>query len=493
MLVQQQHNAMSPSQLELLPEPLELDSPLATFVQDAFHMVDPDTPAFSSIRGTREPVQVFIARTPDLALKWICERVSKELMIRLVNDCYNTIQLDNVSDDGDGENTPPTTSRNTKRKRRSGQESTTAVSRRLKEKMDFALMESASTQDLENAKKDDMTLLSEDLRYRAFVKGLGGIGINEAAEMINRAKAVASFNSILDWCTILETWRDIQNEGKRLFAGDGRKLFMLDRARVSLVGESDKSSVGGVEDVDMDEDTGQLVPSQQAGAPNVADTWTKKEIAGFRQLFASVRRSETAGILGDMRHRWSLATLYIEYLRLEEILRKRVVLTSTRGRGIATVARDQLFTAVFNHDGVVIPEDERAARYRNWNRYLEYGKRWSMLKEKFGVGIFAVLPRGGVPNSFVERRNIQRLAEWLDMLAECNDRVKELSVAMEPLLLCCMQEDEPPPRLLLETIDAEGFEDTVSTDLLMPVADTQRTFEHVSEDEIIIEDSQLSE
>lgn len=476
---------MAPFKLDLSPEPLEGESDITTFVQDAFDRVEPNVPLFHVLAGTAEPVQAFVAHSPDVALKWICRRVSKRRLMRFINNVYDNPHIDLPDSVHDGSQDELVESdRPAKRTRVRKEPTTRQVNQRLKEQLDFALLETvANTQDLTAAKKVEITYSASEQRYRNFAKQFHGVGVSEVAEMINRAKAVATFECLHDWRVVLETWRELHRDGRRLFANATTRLPALegrDGICSSTVAENDFD--------DRDKYTALSQATERSERPVAL---TRVEVEGFRNLLATVRRSETADILGDMRHRWIMAALYAEYERLEGLLRKRVKLTSSRGRGIATMAREQLFGEVYRQDDdTLMIGDDNTARYRAWNRYLEYGKRWMMLREKFGVGIFALLPRGGVPNSFVERRPIQRLEDWMNMLTKCNDNVREMSEAIEPLLVSCMREEQPPEQLLFEAVDAVEFQEWDREDLFLPAADTQRGFVEVGTDHVEIADSQ---
>jgi hypothetical protein len=463
---------MRSRKLDLLPEPLAGDSDITSLVKDAFRRVEPDVPLFRILEDTVEPVQAFVAHTPDIALEWICRQVSKAHLMQVINRVY-----DDPDEDVSDESQPPA-----KRARHQKETTTRQVNKRLKEQMDNALLEAiASTQDLVAARRTEITYSAEEQKYRNFAKQLHGAGISEVAEMIIRAGAIGTFACLQDWRVVLETWREVHRDGRRLFANMGPKLPMLkSRAFDEVTGSGDEQHVDGV-------------LSQVTVGEDRLPALTRAEVNGFRSLLATVRRSETAGILGDVRHRWIMAALYAEYEQLENLLRKRVKLTSTRGRGVATVAREQLFQEVCQQeDGIWTRDSESSSKYRSWNRYLDYGKRWFMLKERFGIGILALFPRGGVSNSFVERRPIKRLEDWMDMLAKCNNSVMDMSTAIEPLLVSCMREEEPPEMLRFEMIDEDEFRDMDRMDCFELAEDTQRSFEIVRES-VEVEESQFSE
>ena len=64
-----------------------------------------------------------------------------------------------------------------------------------------------------------------------------------------------------------------------------------------------------------------------------------------------------------------------------------------------------------------------------------------------------MLPRGGVLNSFVERRLIARLQDWMNMVAICNSDAAEIAKIIEPIFTSCIRAKSPLTQLLLESIN----------------------------------------
>lgn len=468
--------------LDLKPDALHVDSDVATLVQHAFDKIDPAAPRFSVILDTVEPVQAFVAHTPDVALKWICRRVARKRLIQYVNHIY-----DNPGDEDQGL-TDDTNNEHVARTRRPTKRA------RLRENQIVQRQGSPAQPDVPTEDDADdphqlttvvdnvalpAALPAADVRYHDFAKRIGGCGAKELTSMINRASAVGAFECLEDWRIVLETWREAHRNGRRMFTNNTPLPTLDERPKTSSCDE-DGSSDGG---------PGTVVLSQRTEHSNVPSALTRQEVVGFRNLLATVRRSQAADILSDVRHRWCMTALYMEYERLEKLLRSRVKLTGRRGRGIATVARERLFQEIDSQGRASDSQGVNPANHKLWNRYLEYGKRWLLLKERFGIGVFALMPRGLGINSFVERTPIKRVQDWMNMLATCNPNVRDMSDAIEPLLVSCMMEESPPGVLLLETVEATEFDEWDAIDLLLPASDTQRDFEIVL-DTVQVEDSQ---
>lgn len=458
--------------LGVLPEPLEESNELTALVEQAFARVNPQAPVFRMLPDTIEPIQAFVAHTPDDAIEWICRHVSKAHLLKIIHQIYdNPRPQDGRSslEVSDAENSH----RPSKRARR--EPTTKQVNQRLKEQLDYALLETvASTQDVAAAKRTDITFSEEERKYRNFAKQLQKVGVSEVAEMINRAKAVAAASCLQDWKAVLQAWREMHREGKRLFPRTGTTVVALQARGDSF------HSVSSAQDTACETQETPATLSQVEQRGHTDTVLTKKEVEGFRNLLASARRNETADIIGSMRHRWVMSALYAEYERLEDVLSKRAKVTSTRGRGIATVAREQLFRALLQAYHEDYARDNYTTRYRSWNRYLDYGKRWWMLRQKFGIGIFALMPKGGIPHAFVERRPIHRLEDWIQMVATCNENIQETCEAIEPLFLRCMAEEAPPEQLFLEVVEEEDIEDWSFVALLKPTEDRDRSFQNLT-------------
>jgi hypothetical protein len=469
---------MTHLQLNVSLEPQEENSELAELVEDAFGRCEPEMPIFTFAAANDDTARGVVARSPEVALRWICQHVKKRRLMTFVNKVYKEGESESGdSEEATSENDAQRSRKRSKTKRsKSNKELTTKqFHRRLKEQLDIGLLDAvANTQDIARAKEKEITYSDVELRYREFAKQLTGIGVGEVAQMINRAGAVATFPCIRDWAVVLQTWREAHRNRRRLFAHMASELPLLRDESSDTVNSEGDAEVN-------EEEMMALTQPPRAGLASTA--LTSVEVSCFQELLASVRRTESAGILSDMRHRWVMAALYAEYLRLDAMLRKRVTVPSRRGRGMATIVREQLFNDISQLGQGTSMGEARSGRWRTWNRYLDYGKRWYMLKQRFGVGIFALLPRAGAFNSFVERRPLARLEQWMDMVATCNKDARDMAMAIEPLLVSCMEEGKPPGQLLLETVNREDYKAWTCEDLFMPVDNTQTRLEEIDDDE----------
>jgi hypothetical protein len=78
-------------------------------------------------------------------------------------------------------------------------------------------------------------------------------------------------------------------------------------------------------------------------------------------------------------------------------------------------------------------------------RTLKHGKRWLYLEATFGCGIFALLPKTRVPNTFLERTLTDELfAMWVRTLYACSPLVVRMSKELSDLV-ALFADDRPPP------------------------------------------------
>jgi len=450
------HSAtMSRANLRLSPEALHQIEDDDTPIRDALHRLASTAPVFSSLGEGPQRTQAFIAPTPELALRWICRRVNKQRLLRFVNDVYDN-PIDEVADtDAEPDSDDATAGHEAplpKRKRAEKETTTKQANKKLKEKFDSVMLQTvASTQDWRQAKRNDVTLDEEERRYKTFVQKLPGTGVELAANMVAKAAAIGTVECLRDWRTVLKMWRRQHAEGGRLFSGIEQDLPSLSECEDSGPDDNDDDPFHIRPD-------NRLVLSQRTRIATNEANLNDFETQGFTALFNAAQRSQTSEIVGDMRHRWIMAAMFEQYEALETLVRKRQK-KSARGRGFATVAKEHLFGASYKaEDGTFADAKKNPVDFREFGRELEFGKRWCMLKAKFGVGVFALLPRGIVTNHFIERgMSMTRYAQWIEMIRVCNSQVETVAQAIQPLYVACMTNKSPPERLVLEAMRDDEF------------------------------------
>ncbi|KAF2702618.1 hypothetical protein K504DRAFT_465002 [Pleomassaria siparia CBS 279.74] len=200
-------------------------------------------------------MQVFFARNPDDALRWICCWASHETVLRVIEELHEELEREadqeraldqaaisvQVEAAADGGKPKP---RGVKRKRA------------LKEKTTRALNKA-----LENAKAP-ARLSNEEQRYRRFATGLSSISV------------IGTIDVLRDWQAIFAVWKRQNHYGKKLF-----QTVAVEDAPRNMVDE-------------------------------VGLTAFKTE--NFAYKYFNAQKTHVNGIADNMRHRWKMDGLYEE-------------------------------------------------------------------------------------------------------------------------------------------------------------------------------------
>ncbi|KAF2706096.1 hypothetical protein K504DRAFT_459424 [Pleomassaria siparia CBS 279.74] len=161
-------------------------------------------------------MQVFFARNPDDALRWICRQASHKTVLRVIKELHEelkreadqerasdqaaiSVQVEAAADGGKPE------PHGVKRKRALKEKTTRALNKALVDKINLNLAQAvANLQDWENAKAP-ARLLNKEQRYRRFATGLSGISVSAVTQMIAKASAVGTMDVLRDWQAIFAT------------------------------------------------------------------------------------------------------------------------------------------------------------------------------------------------------------------------------------------------------------------------------------------------
>jgi len=275
-----------------------------------------------AVDGARS-CEAFIAHSPDDALRWICNKVDKALVMRFIRQTYEDIERfqnsqtqeereDSTTRRGPQEGGEDTTSG--KRKRKRATNNTRALNKAITEKMNMQLAQTiASTQDWEDAKRPAAVSVEEQ-RYRNFARRLPGVGVNAVTQMISSAVAVGTMEVFRDWHAIITVWKRQRQYGKKLF----------EQVADATVARPTYQRIEG-DDTPI-EDLGDVIPpTQRVPESQLVRISQEKDKAGlsirdadmFRYRYFDAQKTRVDGIADDMRHRWKMDRFYEEYERLE--------------------------------------------------------------------------------------------------------------------------------------------------------------------------------
>jgi hypothetical protein len=169
----------------------------------------------------------------------------------------------------------------------------------------------------------------------------------------------------------------------------------------------------------------------------------------------------------DIFYRADLAYLHDVYLQTLEALSRFTVqdvdTTSSRPRDLFDVdvrnaAADQMFWACYpTLEGK--PRSYNKGLARKFKTTLEHAEKWHALREEFGIGLLALVPRGA--NTWFERLPFKDLPVYLRLVAEVNPVAMNMAEMIAKRVLSLWRREEAPERLLrlehLETVDEVSF------------------------------------
>ncbi|KAF2711245.1 hypothetical protein K504DRAFT_453113 [Pleomassaria siparia CBS 279.74] len=254
-------------------------------------------------------MQVFFARNPDDALRWICRRALHETVLRAAI----SVQVEAAADGGEPE------PRGVKRKRALKEKTTRALNKALVDKINLNLAQAvANSQDWENAKAP-AGLLNEEQRYRRFATGLSGISVSAVTQIIAKALAVGTMDVLRDWQAIFAVWKRQNHHGKKLFQTVAVEDALRNMVVLASPSDQEQDEVG----------------------------LTAFETENFAYKYFDAQKTYVNGIADNMRHRWKIDGLYEEFKRLAKEVKRRNQGTGGRGVAYADQAKDYLFTLTY--------------------------------------------------------------------------------------------------------------------------------------------------
>lgn len=418
---------------------------------------------YASTRYGYGDASVFVTRSPEDAIRWLARQVPRSALRKAVATAYKELNEEEegtASDDraevarargcdalldreagdggegeeeGEGEQVleavmATAVLADRKRKRGAGR-GTMAAANALVDRLNRRMVETvANDEDWETALARK-GVSNEERAYRRYCERWPGIGLSVVEDFLTKAPAVGCLDALLEWRTIGREWARQARRSTSLFGSQPppRQEGTLDR-RLLLQGGGEALDEG-----------------EQGGI--IWEVLSHDEALRFKCSFFEAQRSQASGRAEFMRERWRLDKFYEQFVSLSEKFRREGQSTGYRGRTYQDVAKEALFEMVFAEDlGRQPKRHEDVEQWKWFGDMLDWGRRWNILKRTFGtVGIFALMPRGRVPNEWIEKRLSQKLVQhWADLVRECNPDVLPLAHKMAPLFEACMEQAPIP-------------------------------------------------
>ena len=209
------------------------------------------------------------------------------------------------------------------------------------------------------------------------------------------------------------------------------------------------------------------------------------DIQAFCQVYERLDESEMDDTIHAVKYRVCSATLYQTYERATVFLEQNPPVGQTK----ASAAKLQLFRCLYpaRAEGME-PRKIISAKWTRLTTRLSYAKRWAFIRDRLGVGIFWVMPRGILSHSFVEQtlRRWNHLEVWIELVQKRNPHAIRLGEAtmnqiqgmlirpylfskrrildtLTPLELAAYLAREKDPTTLWDTIDEKTLTGDAST------------------------------
>lgn len=284
----------------------------------------------------------------------------------------------------------------------------------------------AFVDDLDDEVHDAERFLSREralrLAYLGRQPGCEGLGCRLAATLVRRAGAVGGCDALENWRCLLGYWR-----------------------RSGALGPSQGPSDGA--------------PSQP---PAVGAGALEAALRGFRQAYVAAEKEDATGILQEMMYRHRLASLHLAHRAAEGVLVAEGPGDRGVGVGDASVVKRRLFEQLH-------PDVDGACWERNWGRFnkrLAQGRRWWDVRDRLGVGIFALIPASAVPHSWVERLTADHFSAWVNLIRKYGADVVRLAGMMDDAVLGALEgRPAPTQRTWIELMDVNALHGVTGSDL----------------------------
>lgn len=162
----------------------------------------------------------------------------------------------------------------------------------------------------------------------------------------------------------------------------------------------------------------------------------------------------------DVLYRADLAHLHDVYVQTLEALSRLAVQEKATLRSrprdlfdseVRSAAMDQMYWACYP-DLQGKPRSCNKGLSRKFGTTLEHAEKWHALREEFGIGIFALVPRGA--NTWFEKLPFKDLPVYFGLVAAVNPAAANMAEMITERVLSLWRREAPPEqRLRLEHLD----------------------------------------
>jgi len=180
----------------------------------------------------------------------------------------------------------------------------------------------------------------------------------------------------------------------------------------------------------------------------------KAEIKDFYLAWNTVNQLSVNRLLAAVCHRHKRADLFDCYQRA---LQRLALADNAVGERSETAAKQTLFRVLYPQwRDVENPNRNESTKsaYAKYDRLIKAGKRWSLMRDRLGPGLFALIPESTVSHTFVEHDlKIEQFHIWVTLIQRWNSQAVELGRLIVSKVERALSGLQPSTkRLVLETV-----------------------------------------
>ena len=215
------------------------------------------------------------------------------------------------------------------------------------------------------------------------------------------------------------------------------------------------------------------------------------EVHRFRRTWTAYRDLEARGLVNTVARRLYLSQLALTYDAAVEAV------SSSRTRALGDKSRDRAKEEMF---WVAFPEVEGhnpnrhpknctcRGKHRRFGRDLLYARRWRVVEDELGAGVFALIPHSGrISNTWHEQNmTMDQFHLWIELVRFLNPDCVEAGRRIEGYVkAACFGNEISGKRLNLEIYDESDLKEHLRKQELLILFEEHNTGFQTSEDEAV--------